>query len=486
MAPTPSGGDHRRMPTRGAEMSTTAHTQLSRLSRRMNGRVVVPSDPAWAGARHSFNLALDLQPAAVAFPRDESDVVAVVDYARDNGLRIAPQATGHNPGPLGSLDETILVDVSELQSVSIDPAAQRVRVGAGVKWERVAPKLSEHGLAGLHGSSPDVGIAGYSLGGGMGWLARKYGLQTNSVTALELVTADGRRVRTDATHEPELFWALRGGNGNFGVVTAIEFAVYPVEELYAGQMFFPFERTAEVLHTWAALLPSFPEELMTWAAILHFPDAPFVPEAVRGGSYVVVFGVLLGEERDGRELLREVRDLGPAIDTFAMVPPADLAELAMDPPEPLPIESAHALLEELPPDAVDAFVHAAGPRSGSSIAMLSFRHMGGALARRSPGAGARATLPGTVSMFSLGVPVDEESAAALHGSLQAIEYAALPYRAGHYPNFVEEPADTSSFFDVETWARLRAAKAHYDPTDLFKGNHHIPPAESEARGEAAA
>src|SRR4051794_16170304 len=316
----------------GAEMLNDPYPQLKQ---QMTGRLIVPSDLGWANARHSFNLTLDLQPAAVAFPVDEDDVVAVVNYAREHVLRIAPQATGHNPGPLGSLEETILVDVSEMQEVSIDPGAQRVRVGAGVKWERIAPELSEYGLAGLHGSSPDVGVAGYSLGGGMGWLARKYGLQTNSVTALELVTADGRRVRTDSTHEPELFWALRGGNGNFGVVTAIEFAVYPAEELYAGQMFFPFERTAEVLHTWAALLPSFPEELMTWAAVLHFPDAPFVPEAVRGGSYVVVFGVHLGEEHEGRELVREVRDLGPAIDTFAMVPPAELAELAMDPPDPL-------------------------------------------------------------------------------------------------------------------------------------------------------
>ena len=133
----------------------------------------------------------------------------------------------------------LLVDVRELQEVSIDPGAERVRVGAGVKWERVAPELSDVGLAALHGSSPDVGIAGYSLGGGMGWLARKYGLQANSVTAIELVTADGRAARVDAEHEPDLFWALRGGSGNFGVVTAIEFAVYPVEELYAGVMFFP-------------------------------------------------------------------------------------------------------------------------------------------------------------------------------------------------------------------------------------------------------
>jgi len=168
----------------------------------------------------------------------------------------------------------------------------------------------------------------------MGWLARRYGLQANSVTAIELVLADGRHVRTDATHERDLFWALRGGNGNFGVVTAIEFAVYPVEELYAGAMFFPFERSAEVLHTWARMLDRLPDELMTWASLMHLPDVPWVPEHARGGSFAIVSGAFLGEAHDGRELLRPIRDLGPVVDTFAMVPPAALGELAMDPPEP--------------------------------------------------------------------------------------------------------------------------------------------------------
>ena len=427
----------------------------------------------------SFNLALDLNPAAVAFPRDVAEVVAAVNHARDHGMRVAPQSTGHNPGPLGSLEDAVLVDVRELQSVSIDPCGQRVRVGAGVKWEEVSPQLSEYGLAGLHGSSPDVGIAGYSLGGGMGWLARKYGLQTNSVTAIELVTADGRVVRTDAAHEPELFWALRGGNGNFGVVTAIEFAVYPVEELYAGAMFFPFERAGEALHAWTSVLPEAPEELMTWGTLLHFPDLPFVPEAVRGGSFAVVLGAHLGSEEEGRELLRPVRDLGPAMDTFAMVPPAALGELAMDPPDPLPYASAHHLLGELPTEGVDALLAAAGPESGSGTAltMVQLRHMGGALGRAADGAGARASLPGTVAMFSLGVVADEASAVAVDASLAQVERALLPYAVGHYPNFVEEPADASSFFDPDTWRRLREAKALYDPDDLFKGNHHIPPAD---------
>src|SRR5574338_334555 len=197
-------------------------TRFETLSARMSGRVVTSSDAAWDATRQVFNLAMDLSPAAVALPLDVSDVVAAVDHARVSGLRVAPQATGHNADAYGSLEDTLLVDVRELQEISIDVPARRVRVGAGVKWERVAPGLSEHGLAALHGSSPDVGVAGYSLGGGMGWYARMFGLQTNSVTAVELVTADASLVRADANHEVDLFWALRGGGGNFGVVTALE------------------------------------------------------------------------------------------------------------------------------------------------------------------------------------------------------------------------------------------------------------------------
>ncbi len=282
-------------------MPSTTNNRFDDLA--IKGRVVYPTDPDWDAAHQAFSTLVDQRPEAMVFPADADDVVTIVNYAREHGVRIAPQATAHNAGPLGELDETIVVQTSDLQDVSIDPIGHRVRVGSGVKWEKVAPQLSDYGLAGLHGSSPDVGIAGYSLGGGMGWLARKYGLQTNSVTAIELVTSYGQFIRATAENHPDLFWALRGGGGNFGIVTAIEFAVYPVEELYAGALFFPFERAAEVLHTWRELLPTFPEELMTWANILHFPPLPEVPEPFRGASYAIVMGAYLGEEREGRELL---------------------------------------------------------------------------------------------------------------------------------------------------------------------------------------
>ena len=449
-------------------------TRFETLSTRMTGRVVTPSDPDWDQTRRVFNLAMDLRPAAVALPRDVSDVIAAVEYARVNGLRVAPQATGHNADAHGALEDTLLVDVRELQDVSIDARARRVRAGAGVKWGRVAPELSEHGLAALHGSSPDVGIAGYSLGGGMGWLGRKHGLQANSVTAIEVVTADGRATRVDAEHEADLFWALRGGNGNFGVVTAIEFAVYPVEELYAGVMFFPFERAAEVLHAWTALVPTLPDEMMRGRRSSSSPTRRSCRSRC-ASSFAVVYGAFLGSGREGQALLRPVRDLGAAMDTFAMVRPAALGDMAMDPPDPLPFVTTTALLGDLPQAGVDELVASVGPESGSNLAMVELRQLGGALGRETPGAGARATLPGTVSLIALGVPEDEASEATARTYLEALDRAAGPYRVGDYANFVMEPTDASRFFDRETWARLRRVKALYDPSDLFKGNHHIPP-----------
>jgi FAD/FMN-containing dehydrogenase len=439
-------------------------------------RLVLPGDDAWDDARSAFNLLVDQQPVAIVRAAEEADVIAAVRYARACGLRVAPQATGHNAGPLGPLDDAIIVDVAGLDEVAIDAEARRVRVGAGVRWRDVVPALSELGLAALHGSSPDVGIAGYSLGGGMGWLARKHGLQTNSVTAFELVTADGHLVRADAVHEPDLFWALRGGGGNFGVVTAIEFAVYPYAELFAGACLFRFARTREVLHAWHELIADVPDELMTWAAILHFPPDPALPEVLRGGSFVVVWGVYAGAEAEGRRLMAPVRGLGPVLDTFAMVPPAELGDLAMDPRDPLPFVSGHQLLDDVSPGAIDALVDAVGPGSGATISMVQLRHLGGALARADAGAGARATLPGSVSVFSLGVAPDAGTAREVRATLARIEEAVAPHRVGEYPNFVEEPADVRGFFDAGTWRRLREIKALYDPEDLFRANHPIPPA----------
>lgn len=447
---------------------------LAELATRISGRVATNTDPDWGSVRTGFNLSSEIHPHAVVLPAHAGDVVEVVAHARTHGLRIAAQATGHNQGAHRDLADALLVDLRELREVTVDPAAHRVRVGAGVRWQDVVPMLSDLGLAALHGSSPLVGIAGYSLGGGMGWLARKYGLQTNSVTALELVTPDARLIRVTPQNEPDLFWALRGGNGNFGVVTAIEFQVYPVSGLYAGAMFFPADSAQLVLRRWFGLAPRLPDEMMTWTSLMQFPDAPDVPEGLRGKPFTVFHGAYLGDAEGGAALLKPIRDLGPVLDTFDMVPPSALADLAMDPPEPLPYLSTTALIDGITPQGLDDLLDAVGPGSGSPLPLVQIRQLGGALGRQAPGAGARATLPGSYSVLALGVVADEPDEVAVRTYLSRLEVALQPYKVGEYANFVEQPGDASRFFAPATWDRLRSVKTAHDPEDLFLGNHHIP------------
>jgi FAD/FMN-containing dehydrogenase len=444
---------------------------MTTLALRPAPRLLTPGTPDWDEVRSTFNLLDDVQPAAIALPENADEVAAAVAEARRRGLAVTVQATGHNASAFDRLDDTLLINTSRLTGVEIDPVAQQVRIGAATKWETVTPLLSDLGLAGLHGSSPDVGIVGYSLGGGIGWLSRKHGMQTNAVTAIEVVTADGELRRVDAEHEPDLFWALRGGNGNFGVVTALEFSVFPVSELYAGAYFFPVERTAEVLETWTSVMPSLPEEMTTWVSVFHFPPDPALPEFARGQSLVAVMAAHLGGEVEARALLAPLRRLGPEVDTFAMQATDGLGQLAMDPVDPLPYRTTTMLLDELSPSAIEDLSRLYA--RGSDLAVLQLRHGGGALSRSPEGAGARATLPGEVILLAIGVPLDAESEERVHTALDRVDDAVADRRAGRYPNFVERPSEARSFFDEETWARLQRVKAHYDPEDVFRGNHHI-------------
>src|SRR3954447_15090031 len=237
-------------------ISTTADS----LRERLSGQYVTPEDSNWDEARLAWNLAVDQRPAAVAIPQTVEDIVEVVRYARSQGYRVAGQSTGHNAHPLADgLDQTVLIKTHEMRAVQIDATARVARAQAGALWMDVTYPAGDHGLAPLAGSSPDVGVAGYSLGGGISWLGRKYGLAANSVVAIELVDADGTIVRASPVENPDLFWAMRGGGGSFGIVTHIEMRLYPVSELYAGWLIFPMERAEEVLTAWREWVEAVPE-----------------------------------------------------------------------------------------------------------------------------------------------------------------------------------------------------------------------------------
>jgi hypothetical protein len=457
----------------GTTADKRAGTDLGPLRARFRGALIAPGEGGWDEARQAFNLLLDQRPIVVAFPADEEDVASTVHYARERGLRVASRRTGHGADPLGSLEGTILLRTDAMQGVEIDTEARRARVRAGAKWENLVPDASELGLAALHGSSPSVGIVGYTLSGGMGWYARRHGFAANSVIAVELVTADGQLRRVDHDHEPELFWAVRGGGGNFGVITTLEFELFPITEVYAGVLFFPWERSSEVLHAWNEWLPGVPDELTSFGRILQFPPLPMIPEPLRGNSFALVEAAYLGSEADGAELMRPLRDLGPAMDTFAMVPPVGLAEMHMDPPDPVPVVGDHQLLKSLPAKAIDDLVAVAGPDSGSPLLSLEIRHLEGALARSEPHHGALSTIPGMFATFAVGLAVDAESNAALQAQLLLVKGALESYDAGRYWNFTLEQLAAERFFPGETCRRLSAVKAQYDPEDTFQANQPI-------------
>jgi FAD/FMN-containing dehydrogenase len=449
-------------------------TIATELRSRMEGAVVKAGDTDWDVARRAFNLVIDQRPAAVALPSSAADVAQVVRYARENGLRVAPQLTGHNAGPLGPLDDTILLKTTWMTGVDIDPSARRARVQAGEVWGSVVGAAAQHELAALHGSSPTVGVVGYSLGGGLGWLGRKHGLNANSVTAVEMVTADGSIVRADRDNEPELFWAVRGGGGNFGVVTAIEFDLYPVKELYAGVMFFPFERAEEVLHTWHEWSAGVPDEVTSIGRLLQFPPIPDIPEPMRGRSFSVVEAAYLGDESDGAELMAPIRELGPEMDTFATIPAPGLSHMHMDPPEPVPALTDHHMVGELPAEGIDALLGAAGPGSGSPLLSVELRHLGGALGRSGPDHGAVDTLRGDYAMFGVGVPMSEELAAASKEAFGRVGEALAPYESGRpYPNFQEKPTETARMFEDDAYSRLCAVRSAVDPDGVFRANHAL-------------
>ena len=448
----------------------------SRLASMLEGKIVIPQHARFDEARQAWNLAVDQRPAAVVFPESTQDVAAAILFAREFGQQVAAQGTGHNARPLGSLEDTILLKTERMRRVTIDPVARTARVEAGALWLEVVEAAAQHRLAALAGSSPDVGVVGYTLGGGVSLLGRKYGLAANAVRAIELVTADGSLVRADRDNEPDLFWALRGGGGSFGIVTALELELFPLKQAYAGILWYPIERGGEVLHAWRELTQAEPpEELTTVGRFLQLPPIPAIPEAVRGKSFVVVEAYHVGDPAQADELLEPLRALGPVNDTIQTVPMPALSHIHMDPEQPVPGFGDGLMLGELPAAAVDAFVGAAGATAAFPLLSVELRHLEGELGRARPGNGALAALEARYAMYAVGATPVPELEAPVRAQVQRVTEAMRPWQSPQdYLNFAETTRDPDTFWNEPAYDRLRAIKADVDPDELIRSNHPVP------------
>jgi FAD/FMN-containing dehydrogenase len=448
-------------------------SDLSGLS--ISGRLATPGDSDWDQARQAWNLAADQRPSAVAFTESADDVAKVVRFAAQNGLGVAGQSTGHGAVALGSLDDVILVKAERMRGVEIDAEARTARVEAGVLSLELGEAAQAEGMCSLPGSSPDVGVAGYTLGGGLSWLGRRYGFACNRVTAIEVVAADGEPRRVDADHDADLFWALRGGGGGYAIVTALHLALVPIAELYAGALLLPAEVGAEAVRAYRDWAATVPDEVTSVVRFLRPPPLPDVPEEIRDRPLLTLGAACIGSQAEGEQMIAPLRELGePIMDTFGQIPAAGLSRIHMDPETPVPALGHHALIAELPDEAIDAFVGAAGPEAGSPLLLAELRQLGGALGRPAEDGGALSMLDAGFAMFGAGIPMTPELGQAIERDLDGLHETMEPWASeGGYFNFAERPCDVDAILPPETCDRLAEVKRRWDPEGMIRANHAL-------------
>jgi FAD/FMN-containing dehydrogenase len=477
MASTPpnSGLNDENPTTEGSAMTITTPAPSADTLRGLC-EMHLPGDPGYEAARSPWNLAVDQRPAAVAVPRTVEEVSAVVRAAAASGLRVAPQSTGHGAGPLAniSMSDVVIVRLAELTGVTVDPATRTARVIGGTLWQDVLAAAAPHGMTAMHGSAPDVAVAGYALSGGLSFYGRKHGVAANSVRAVEVVTANGSVVRADATTNTDLFWAIRGGGGNFGVVVAIELGLLPYADVYAGMLLWDRERSPEVAHAWAKWTRDVPESVTTSMRIMSFPPLPELPPFLSGRDLIVIDGAVLEDDDRAAELLAPLRALAPEMDTFGRMPAAGLTDVHMDPPTPVPAVSDHSVLGEVTEETIEVLLGQVGPGTRTGLLFAELRHLGGAFSRPSPTGGALSQVTGAYALFCIAIAPGPEAAAANQAAATATVQALAPWsQASRVPTFTDLRVETNSMFDGEAWARLSHLRAAADPNRLFVANHQV-------------
>jgi FAD/FMN-containing dehydrogenase len=450
---------------------------VEQLKSQVQGAVIVPGDADYDAARMAWNLSVNQYPDVVVVAESAADVAAAVRFAAENDLGIAVQSTGH--GITLPADGALLIVTSHLTDLRVDPQAQTAWIGAGLKWGMVLAETRQYALAPLLGSSPDVGVVGYTLGGGMGWLARKHGLATDSVRAFEVVTAAGEVIRANASENADLFWALRGGGGSFGVVTGMEIRLYPVDTVYGGNLFYPGAMAREVFTRYRQWIAAASDDLTSSISVMKFPPLPDVPEPMRGQAFVIVRGLYAGPVAEGEALVNAWREWSaPLMDDFRAMPFSEVGTVSNDPVDPMPGLSSGAWLREITDEVIETLI-ARIVEGQSPVVAAEVRHAGGAIARADTSASAYSHRDAQhlLQMVAF-TPAPEVYAAAQQYMTQVKEEIQSALTGGVYMNFLEGEeahARTQQGYAPETYRRLMAVKAQYDPRNRFSFSYNIPP-----------
>ncbi|UYM04623.1 FAD-binding oxidoreductase [Solicola gregarius] len=440
--------------------TTYARTAASDLERSFHGAVLRPGDDRYDAERLSWYRTIDPRPAVIAEATSRSDVAVAVRVAREHGLPLTIQSTGH--GTI-SPAEGMLLRTSLMAGVEIDPGRRLARVEPGALWSDVIAAAAPYGLAPLSGT-PAVGVVGYTLGGGAGWLSRTHGYAADSLTAAEIVTSDGEVRRVDGERHPDLYWALRGGGGAFAAVTALEFYLYPVGQVWSGLTMYPFDRAASALAAYRDWSATEPDVLNTSVTAMRVPPMPQLPEEVRGRLVLALR--VFGSEPNAAGLAEPLTAAAgePLFGGFGELTFADAAHAAGPPPPPMAARQHIDLVREVPDALLDTVVEAA--EESPAVMAIELRHWGGAMARSAPGHGPVGHRDLPYSVVATAVDSDPDSGAA--DQVASIADRVRPYASGlTFRNFETDPARMSAAYTAEDYARLTQIKTAWDPDGVF-------------------